>query len=386
MCERPKQLANGFKRACHECEQCQKRKINDWVGRNIAESRMSDASFSITLTYGRNEANEKIHERTVALTYSDFQNYLKLLRRHGYNVRYFVTGEYGAKNGRAHWHALLYFNGGHPDYIQRENFMHEVISKAGNVVKLWPHGWSFWDDKPSYGAGWYVCKYILKDADDAGKQTFGPEPSKKPPIGMAYFKELAEEYVRAGLAPQSLEYSFNDVRYIKRNGQEEVVLFWLKDRTAELYLDHYIATWHEVHPDREIPNSELVELYQEYGQIVYDEDLLIQSRAEREFPKGESRQPFPTSDQNKQMVRDAESERKMRARTRAYEDLNEWYEQWLKEAKGGEERQKRQGQYEEHYEREGEKFIKLHEEQQDKKYWAARISEGPEPERGSHPE
>jgi len=119
MCVELNKLLDGFVVVCRKCEQCVRNKINDWVGRNIAESKVSSKIFAITLTYGRNEANEQIHERTVSLTYSDFQKYMKCLRCYGYNVCYFVIGEYGSLNGRVHWYVILHFYGKIPDYEQR---------------------------------------------------------------------------------------------------------------------------------------------------------------------------------------------------------------------------------------------------------------------------
>lgn len=335
MCKEPSELPDGTKVVCRKCEQCLGNRINDWVGRNIAESKVSDQSFAVTLTYGRNEANEKIHERTVALTYSDFQKYLKLLRRHGYNVRYFVTGEYGSLNGRAHWHALLYFTGGHPYYENRNpTFMEEH----------WPHGYSFWDAKPSYGAARYACKYILKNTDDAGAQTFGPMPSKKPPLGMTYFEQLAERYVKDGLSPQSLEYSFPDVRFTKKDGTREFVKFWLRDRTAELFLDHFLLKWKEAYQDLEPPKSELVELYVEYGRVVKNEQAML---TRKEFPRGEGIwRPLPTSDEIRASVEEAERRKAEYAVKRMNHDQYIWYQNWIREAPNGEEKEKRQQEFE----------------------------------------
>jgi len=334
MCVEPNKLPDGSVVVCRKCEQCVRNKINDWVGRNIAESKVSSKTFAITLTYGRNEANEQIHERTVSLTYSDFQKYMKRLRRHGYNVRYFVTGEYGSLNGRAHWHAILHFYGKIPDYEQRQNFMQ----------KDWDHGWSFWDGSMGYGAARYVCKYILKETHDDVGQTFGPMMSKKPPIGIKYFQQLAEQYVEQGLAPQDLEYSFPDVRFRKKDGQEEIVKFWLRGRSAELYLDHFIKKWKEAYPEREMPKSELVELYIKYEKIVKDEELLLRRR---DFPNGERfvGRPWASSRQIRAAVEKAEALQQARQREKAEEDEQLWFETWIKEAVNGSEKEKREQQF-----------------------------------------
>ncbi|QMV02140.1 hypothetical protein GHV40_11910 [Devosia sp. D6-9] len=253
MCIAPNTLPDGTQVACHECWQCREQAINDWVGRNIAESKTSTACHAVTLTYGRGRANEILHERAVILTYSDVQKYLKLLRRHGFPVRYFVTGEFGSLKGRAHWHIMLYWQERVPEHVLDENFMEQH----------WPHGWSFWT-RPTAHAVRYNCKYIQKDMGEAERQGH-LAMSKKPPLGAAYFQQVAEQYVRQGLAPQTLEYTFPEVRRRRADGRQEVVPFMLKDRSAELFLEHYVRKWREAYPGQHLPNSALVEEFLDPG-------------------------------------------------------------------------------------------------------------------------
>lgn len=246
MCKAPNILADGTEVACRNCSLCRDRAINDWVGRNIAESKTAVASHAVTLTYGRNKANDVDHERASVLTYSDVQKFIKLLRFHGYPVRYFVTGEFGSKKGRAHWHIMLYWQDKVPHHVLGKNFMQEH----------WPHGWSYWA-KPDPHAIRYNCKYIQKDMGEAERQGH-LAMSKKPPLGSKYFETLAEQYVTQGLSPQDLFYRFPDVRRLKKDGREEVIPFMLKDRPAELFQEHYIATWRAKHGNRPWPPSQLL--------------------------------------------------------------------------------------------------------------------------------
>ena len=82
MCKAPLVLDDGTEVACRYCSQCVDRKITDWVGRNIAESKSAVKTFAVTLTYGRDRRGDVDHVRAFLLTYSDVQKYLKLLRRH----------------------------------------------------------------------------------------------------------------------------------------------------------------------------------------------------------------------------------------------------------------------------------------------------------------
>lgn len=261
MCLNPMKISDVGWVACRECWQCRETKVDDWVGRNIAESKTAKASHVVTLTYGQERTTGDIdHIKAAVLTYSDVQKYLKYLRADGFPVRYFVVGEYGSMKGRAHWHIILYWQGAVPDHKLRENFME----------KHWPHGWSYWD-KSSPEAVRYACKYLLKDPVDEEKQGWGPMPSKKPPLGHDYFRWLADEHVQQGLAPQSLFYSFPDVSRIPAHARAKgakslrekakPVQFHMAGKTAENFLSYFIDRWREVYGD-DPPRSEPVWAYQ----------------------------------------------------------------------------------------------------------------------------
>lgn len=285
MCIAPNTLLDGTATACHSCWQCREQAINDWVGRCTAESYTALDCHAVTLTYGRDDGGDSDHPHAALLIYSDVKKYLKLLRRHGFIVRYFVTGEYGGKKGRAHWHIMLYWvrrsptGDGEADRALREKWFPggtawrndpetgKWVSKpwaAGDIPvdwnfideKHWPHGFSFWT-RPTHGAIRYNTKYIQKDLSDAQRQGH-LAMSKKPPLGAAYFERLADQYVRQGLAPQSLEYTFADVRRRRKDGTEELQPFRLANRSAELFLQRFVDRWAEHWPERPIPASEVV--------------------------------------------------------------------------------------------------------------------------------
>lgn len=232
MCIAPNRLNNGSLVGCRNCWQCAERKILDWTGRCIAESKVCTASHSITLTYGRGldgkNLGQKSHERAHVLTYSDVQKYFKRLRKDGFACSYFVVGEYGSTKGRSHWHAIVYWHGPVPP--------HEIRTSK-YMQKHWPHGFSFWDEIGPASVR-YVCKYVQKDLADAEAQGH-LSMSKKPPLGARYFALRAQRYVDAGLAPQDMFYSFDEAR--DRDGNK--LKFLLGGRSAELFLEEYIMRW-----------------------------------------------------------------------------------------------------------------------------------------------
>ena len=285
MCIAPLVLADGTETACHECWQCRANRVRDWTGRGIAEIKTAKAAHVVTLTYGRSmskdetwrgeRVSEADHEHAVILTYSDVQKYLKLLRRHGFPVRYFCAGEYGSKNHRAHWHVVLFWQDRVPPHELRRNFMEEH----------WPHGWSFWTRADARGIR-YVCKYLLKDGYDKAKQ-YHLAMSKKPPLGAAYFAELAGQYVASALAPQDLMYRFPVVR---PSGAQEVEEFMLSDRSAELFLEQYISQWRARYGRKHWPPSDLVDAFHEFGVVTGWPE---QTRAGRPVPRWQEKSSRP---------------------------------------------------------------------------------------------
>jgi hypothetical protein len=227
MCDTPSKLPSGELVACRKCWQCRNNRINDWVGRCIAESETATASHSITLTYGRDEEGNEDHLRAAVLTYSDVQKYFKLLRRRGYPCKYFAVGEYGTTKGRAHWHLMVYWQGPVPPHEEAVRFQEQH----------WPHGYSFWE-KPTPAAVRYVCKYITKDLDNAQRQGH-LAMSKKPPLGHAYFVGLAGRYVDQGIAPLEPYYWFSHVR--GEDGRPEK--FYLSGVSLDNFCQSFLEQW-----------------------------------------------------------------------------------------------------------------------------------------------
>lgn len=174
------------------------------------------------------------------------QKFFKKLRFNGFPLRYFVTGEYGEKKGRAHWHVMVYWLKRVPEHVLDQNF----------IERHWEHGWSYWT-RPTAHAVRYNCKYLQKDMGDDLRQGH-LAMSKKPPLGALYFQKLADQYVEHGLVPQTLEYTFPDVTRRRKDGTREVVPFRLKERSAELFLERFCDTWQRVRQGQAYPKSDLL--------------------------------------------------------------------------------------------------------------------------------
>lgn len=252
MCVEPTKLADGQEAACRYCWQCRANRINDWVGRAIAEQEYSSQTLAVTLTYAGDGQNVSAS----TLVYADFQRFMKRLRKEGFNVRYMVAGEYGSDKGRAHWHAILFFKGKTLNVVDDPNqrgpwdvFLErpQFQGKPGGdpLARIDWQPWSGYDDNgfayfqtPDYSGFYYILKYQLKD-QKLQSHTNSFSMSKKPPLGYQYFEDLAQQYVEQGLAPQSWLYAFPHI-FDDKNRRRE---FFMSGTTRDNFVAAYECLW-----------------------------------------------------------------------------------------------------------------------------------------------
>ena len=251
MCIAPIKLDDGTEVGCRECWQCRKRRVNDYVGRCIAESKFSKKTYAVTLTYDGDQG-----VNAVTLIYKDVQDFLKRLRKK-HKCRYIVTGEYGSAKGRSHWHIILFFKDSWP----------EVTSNKRVDWKYWKHGFSYFQE-PDWKGFEYCLKYVLKDQTSRQSDSH-LAMSKKPPIGHEFFQQLAKQYVEQALAPQTYFYKFGDVRDYKNRKKG----FMMQGKTRENFMETFVNEWEDKYSHE--PLSELVtDYYDDITEIEYtDEEM-----------------------------------------------------------------------------------------------------------------
>lgn len=197
---------------CKLCWQCKKNRLNDYVGRALAETATSQQVCTLTLTYApRSDLADKIlHPR-------HFQLFMKMLRKAGHLVRYLVAGEYGDVRGRAHFHAILFFeriapprpsdapfyNPSHlSNPLASQAFSTQIPQMRMSHIREWPHGHIQCDWNADERSIRYVCKYIL--AEDKNRAWFSL--SKKPPLGAEWFAQKAAAMREMQVLPASFKY------------------------------------------------------------------------------------------------------------------------------------------------------------------------------------
>lgn len=139
------------KYACGRCPNCLKRRIDMWSYRLQHHFKYVKHVYFITLTYGRDNITRSPNG-FLNLNPPDFVKYIKRIRKHlkqdkhtpfNDQVKYIVTGEYGTKRARPHYHAII------------------VNVPAAVLSELWEHGIIQIDEvNPNRIA--YIFKYCQK--------------------------------------------------------------------------------------------------------------------------------------------------------------------------------------------------------------------------------
>lgn len=244
MCVAPNRLPDGTQVACRGCWQCRENRLNDLVGRCLAEQHISDQTLAFTLTYCGDTPN------AAYLCYQDVQHFLKRLRNAGYAPRYICAGEYGSKKGRAHWHLVLFLSGKVLDIVdadERKSDWQVVLPRFDNddAARIQFAPWSAPSDgrgfvyvqHPDFGGFRYLMKYALKDQASGGSARC-LSMSKKPPLGFRFFMEMADDLVDRRLPVQAPSYQFMRVSDGELHRE-----FWLQGRMRELFLDRFRTMW-----------------------------------------------------------------------------------------------------------------------------------------------
>lgn len=226
MCNNVIKTDEGLTFACRSCDECISARRFDWVSRAMAERATSRFALSVTLTYG----NETQFQRdgAAAFRYSDIQKFLKQFRNQALRVHncehavsYICAGEQGERNGRCHWHIVI-FSDIDPvligDFTRPSGLVTDRSQMVTNMTQkairlnwsIWPHGFVALQEADEGGMH-YAISYALKDQFSGDKanghkrqaksETFATglfRMSKKPPIGWQFLSELLHSLGQSG--------------------------------------------------------------------------------------------------------------------------------------------------------------------------------------------
>jgi len=179
MCSRPiERDGNTF--ACRTCDECISTRRYNWVARAMMEKALHPHCLVLALTY--DDTTEHNRDAARMFQYLDVRLFLARLREaikaaeQPQGVRFLVAGEQGSRNGRCHWHMILYSQA---DLTQigeitgLQNNKRVVITDRKEMMTfgkhkrrlnwhMWPHGYVTFQE-PDVGGMHYVLSYCLKD-------------------------------------------------------------------------------------------------------------------------------------------------------------------------------------------------------------------------------
>ena len=200
---------------CGHCPRCRTRKQLDLINRSILETATWQVPpYFFTLTYDNdnlpNDGN---------LCYYDIQSFFKrwriyLDRQHiTHNIRYLVSGEYGSKYGRPHYHLIIWNNPYGADELQP--LLHRKL--ADDVFHIWNKcqltGFDFGQCKG--GAASYVTKYITKQSHSSKMvKPFVHASSRPYGLGGIYLHEHLNDIRSSAPSRKFIVNSAGDIREI----------------------------------------------------------------------------------------------------------------------------------------------------------------------------
>nr|QJB18988.1 MAG: replication initiator protein [Microvirus sp.] len=177
-----------FQLPCGKCIECRLEYARQWAIRCMHEAQMHPENSFITLTY----SDENL--LSPKLQYEDFQLFMKRLRKHSNNeIGMFVTGEYGDKTKRPHWHALL-FNYRPSDSIYKYTNDHgDRVYSSAILDQLWGKGIAELGQITLKSAG-YCARYAAKKLVHGHDQEHDFQPISKKSSKNAIGKKWLEKY------------------------------------------------------------------------------------------------------------------------------------------------------------------------------------------------
>lgn len=146
----------GFQLPCGKCVECRLEYGRQWAVRCVHEASMYENNSFITLTY------DDQHLKSEKLIYEDFQKFMKRLRKiQNEPIGVFVTGEYGEKTKRPHWHAIIFNWYPRDATYLRSNELGDRIFSSATLEKIWGKGKCELGSVTFRSAG-YCARYAAK--------------------------------------------------------------------------------------------------------------------------------------------------------------------------------------------------------------------------------
>lgn len=165
--------ASGFKShpadvhvPCGQCIGCRLDYSRAWADRMMLELDHSKVAIFVTLTYDNDhvpvsEYDDAMIPKWFTLDKRDVQLFLKRLRKHFYDkeIRYFISGEYGPKTLRPHYHGIIFgLSLSDFDLIPyKSNEFGQMLYSSSILSDIWSKGYVTLAD-----VSWQTCAYVSR--------------------------------------------------------------------------------------------------------------------------------------------------------------------------------------------------------------------------------
>lgn len=178
------------------------------------EASLHDRNCFVTLTY------DDRHYVPV-LIYDHFVRFLKRLRKRGFEFSYYMAGEYGAKLGRPHFHALLFGIDFDDKYLIRQG--DNPLYRSPLLERFWPFGFSS-IGAVTFESAAYVARYCTSKVTGglADAHYLLPEPFVDRDTGEVFFSRPPE---------------FNHMSLRRPIGRDWLRLFWSDVRSGKVVVN-----------------------------------------------------------------------------------------------------------------------------------------------------
>lgn len=222
--EHSKQFAS-FQLPCGKCIECRLDYARQWAIRCVHEAQIHPENSFITLTY------DQEHLVSDRLVYEDFQKFMKRLRKtQNQPIGFFVTGEYGDKQKRPHWHACLFNYAPRDAQYKYSNDRGDKVFESETLTKIWGNGIAEFGSVTFESAG-YCARYAAKKLVHGHDGTHGYEPiskkSSKHAIGKKWLERFYPDVFNQGYIVLPNGKTCSIPRYYEK---------WLKENQPEEWL------------------------------------------------------------------------------------------------------------------------------------------------------
>lgn len=177
-------ILRSLQLSCGGCIGCRVERSRKWAVRCMHEASLHPQNCFVTLTY-----DDEHCPKDGSLNVRDWQLFAKRLRKSG-GFRFYMCGEYGSRNWRPHYHALLFGRDFDDKLYDRRGSQDDKIYRSALLDSVWGHGFASIGavtfESAAYTAAYCVDKWTGPNSDDYYNRIncFGVRAVLKPPFNI----------------------------------------------------------------------------------------------------------------------------------------------------------------------------------------------------------